>query len=168
MKALSSRFSTAGCPAAEETKLSGERVITRVDSFQSTSPSSPLGRTPPNPRDLTHYRQDCWSSAERAALARAESRPLSRRSGRVPAEPYPPLRCNQCSRKSSTNPKAVYTKLLTPPSYLSTLQHLPQLAEKLKMINLDASFCTEFNSQHLVLQLIELSGGSAVKRFTKF
>jgi hypothetical protein len=58
-----------------------------------------LGALPPSPRDLTHYRQDCWLSAERAALARAESRPLSRRSGRVPAEPYPPLRCDQCSRK---------------------------------------------------------------------
>jgi hypothetical protein len=49
---LSSRFSVADCSAAEETRLSGERVITRADSFQSTSPSSPLGRTPPNPRDL--------------------------------------------------------------------------------------------------------------------
>src|SRR6058998_3682104 len=58
MKALSSRFSTAGCPATEETRLSGERVITRADSFQSTSPSSPLGRTPPNPRDLSHSGQN--------------------------------------------------------------------------------------------------------------
>jgi hypothetical protein len=46
LKALSSRFSDAGCPASEGIRLSGERVITRVDSFQSTSPSSPLGRTP--------------------------------------------------------------------------------------------------------------------------
>src|SRR5579859_8264566 len=60
MKALSSRFSTAGCSAPEETRLSGERVITRVDSFQSTSPSSPLGRTPPNPRGLPLWGQNDW------------------------------------------------------------------------------------------------------------
>src|ERR1700684_1890990 len=48
-KALSSRFSDAGCPASKGIRLSGERVITRVDSFQSTSPSSPLGRTPQAP-----------------------------------------------------------------------------------------------------------------------
>src|SRR6516164_9803034 len=46
LKALSSRFSDSGCPGSEGIRLSGERVITRVDSFQSTSPSSPLGRTP--------------------------------------------------------------------------------------------------------------------------
>ena len=33
LKALSSRFSAAGCPASEGIWLSGERVITRVDSF---------------------------------------------------------------------------------------------------------------------------------------
>src|ERR1700722_14165433 len=60
MKALSSRFSTAGCPAPEETRLSGERVITRVDSFQPTSPSSPLGRTSPNPWDLSLSGQNVW------------------------------------------------------------------------------------------------------------
>src|ERR1700678_2617660 len=49
LKALSSRFSDAGCPAPKGIRLSGERVITRVDSFQSTSPSSPLGRTPRTP-----------------------------------------------------------------------------------------------------------------------
>jgi hypothetical protein len=75
----------------------------------------------PKPRDLTHYRQDCWPGAERATLARAASRPLSRRSGRVPAEPYPPLRCNQCSRKNINRPKAVYTKRLTPLSYQDLL-----------------------------------------------
>jgi len=64
-----------------------------------------LGALPPNPRDLAHYCQDSLVSAARAALGRAESRPLSRRSGRVPAEPYPPLRCNQCSRKPSTTRK---------------------------------------------------------------
>jgi hypothetical protein len=88
-----------------------------------------LGALPPSPWDLTHYRQDCWPSAERTALARAESRPLSRCSDRVPAEPYPPLRCNQCSRKPSTKPKAVYTKLLTPP-VLVTLRSLPHFPPK--------------------------------------
>ena len=39
----------------QELWISGERVITRVDSFQSTSPSSPLGRTPHAPRDLTQF-----------------------------------------------------------------------------------------------------------------
>jgi hypothetical protein len=42
---LSSRFSVAGCPAPEGIWLSGERVITRVDSFHSTSSFSPHGRT---------------------------------------------------------------------------------------------------------------------------
>jgi hypothetical protein len=44
-KALSSRFSVAGCPAPEGIRLSGERVISRVGSFQSTSSFCPLGRT---------------------------------------------------------------------------------------------------------------------------
>ena len=82
-----------------------------------------MGALPPNPRDLTLCRQDCRPSAERAALARAESRPLSRRSGRVPAEPYPPLRYHQSSRKLSTSPKTVYTKLLTTPSCVVNPAH---------------------------------------------
>src|SRR3982751_1322375 len=49
LKALSSRFSDANCSTSEGIRLSGERVITRVDSFHSTSPSSPLGRTSPPP-----------------------------------------------------------------------------------------------------------------------
>jgi hypothetical protein len=77
-----------------------------------------MGGLPPNPRDLSLSRQDSWTE-RRAALAFSESRQLSRRSGCVSAEPYPPLRCNQCSRKSSTNPKTVYTKLLTPPRPMS-------------------------------------------------
>src|SRR5579863_3288595 len=60
LKALSSRFSAASCPATEGTRLSGERVITRVDSFQSTSPSSPLGRTSPNPWDLSLWGRNGW------------------------------------------------------------------------------------------------------------
>ena len=49
LKALSSRFSGSDCPVSEGIRLSGERFITRVDSFQSTSPPSPLGRTPQTP-----------------------------------------------------------------------------------------------------------------------
>ena len=45
LKALSSRFSVAGCPATEGIRLSGERVISPVDSFQSASSFCPLGRT---------------------------------------------------------------------------------------------------------------------------
>ena len=49
METLSSRFSAADCSAAQGIRLSGERVINRVDSFQSTSSSNPTGRTPPLP-----------------------------------------------------------------------------------------------------------------------
>src|SRR5438094_5390018 len=40
VRALSSRFSGSGCPEAEGTRLSGERVITRADSFHSASTST--------------------------------------------------------------------------------------------------------------------------------
>src|SRR5438128_10442420 len=40
VKALSSRFSGSGCPESEGTRLSGERVITRADSFHSASTST--------------------------------------------------------------------------------------------------------------------------------
>src|SRR5881296_1674599 len=40
LRALSSRFSGSGCPEAEGTRLSGERVITRADSFHSASTST--------------------------------------------------------------------------------------------------------------------------------
>src|SRR5580704_16847313 len=46
LRALSSRFSGSGCPEAEGTRLSGERVITRADSFHSASTSTSL-RTHP-------------------------------------------------------------------------------------------------------------------------
>ena len=52
---------------------------------------------PPNPRDLALSRQDSWTGV--ASYARSpESRPLSRRSGCVSAEPYPPLRFVKFSR----------------------------------------------------------------------
>src|SRR5436309_15551580 len=40
VRALSSRFSESGCPEPEGTRLSGERVITRADSFHSASAST--------------------------------------------------------------------------------------------------------------------------------
>src|SRR6266496_3857388 len=58
---------------------------------------SGMGVLPPNPRDLSLSRQDSWTG-RRAALAIPESRPLSRRSGCVSAEPYPPLRSVQSTR----------------------------------------------------------------------
>src|SRR5271165_6248944 len=57
---------------------------------------SRMGRCP-KPRDLSLSRQDSWTG-RRAALALPESRPLSRRSGCVSAEPYPPLRSVQSTR----------------------------------------------------------------------
>jgi len=52
----------------------------------------------------------------RAALDPGESRPPSRRSGCVSAEPYPPLGCNQYNRPETSTCGNVYTKSLTPPS----------------------------------------------------
>src|SRR6266571_6213404 len=40
LRALSSRFSESDCPDPEGTRLSGERVITRADSFHSASTST--------------------------------------------------------------------------------------------------------------------------------
>ena len=61
-----------------------------------------VGALPPNPRDLTHSRQDSWTGV--ASCARSPgSRPLSRRSGCVSAEPYPPLRSVQYSSNGKEN-----------------------------------------------------------------
>jgi light-regulated signal transduction histidine kinase (bacteriophytochrome) len=71
---------------------------------------------PPNPRDLSLSRQDSWIE-RRAELAISESRPLSRRSGCVSAEPYPPLGSVQSTRDARLEKTvAVYTKSLTHPS----------------------------------------------------
>src|SRR5664279_6130639 len=75
-----------------------------------------MGALPPNPRDLALSRQDSWAE-RRAALALSESRPLSRRSGCVSAEPYPPLRSVQSTRDTRSKKIAVYTKDLTRPIY---------------------------------------------------
>jgi hypothetical protein len=75
------QHSLAGADARPGSRLNdagGKRKTIRKGAFLD------LGALPPSPWDLTHSRQDCWNSAERAALARAESRPLSRRSGRFP------------------------------------------------------------------------------------
>jgi hypothetical protein len=56
---LSSRPSAADCSTTERIRLSSEGVIIRVDSFQSTSASSPLGRTPLTPSaQWTFVQQD--------------------------------------------------------------------------------------------------------------
>src|SRR4030081_3621606 len=55
------------------------------------------GGAAPQPPRFTALRQDSWAEG-RTAFARSESRPLSRRSGCVSAEPYPPLRFAQFSR----------------------------------------------------------------------
>src|SRR6266852_5392428 len=76
---------------------------------------SGMGALPPNLRDLSLSRQDSWTE-RRAALALSESRPLSRRSGCVSAEPYPPLRSAQSTRDEELQKRvAVYTKHLTRP-----------------------------------------------------
>jgi hypothetical protein len=48
----------------------------------------------------------------RAALDPGESRPPSRRSGCVSAEPYPPLGCNQYSGLGNINPRECLHKIL--------------------------------------------------------
>ena len=80
----------ADCSAPEGIRLSGERVITRVDSFHSTSPSSPLGRTPPNLRDLTHSAKTAVAGEQ--AMPAPAVPDLSRCSSCFPAALYPPLR----------------------------------------------------------------------------
>jgi hypothetical protein len=53
-----------------------------------------------------------------------ESRPLSRRSGCVSAEPYPPIRSVQSTRdEKSQDGKAIYTNCLTHPDALGKLDH---------------------------------------------
>src|SRR5208337_2940951 len=51
-----------------------------------------LGALPPDPQDLSLGCQDGSGLGERVGLAPDRSRPRSRRSGRIPAEPYPPPR----------------------------------------------------------------------------
>src|ERR1022692_2166127 len=58
------------------------------------------GILPQTPWDLPLTRQDCWTARPLVTPGRAESRPLSRRSGCVPAEPCPSPRCNQYRSKS--------------------------------------------------------------------
>jgi len=61
---------------------------------------------------IYRIRQDCWLSAERACARPRRIRPLSRRSGRVPAEPT--LRSGATSeRKPSTNRKPLHKTLDT-------------------------------------------------------
>src|SRR5260370_38273000 len=68
-----------------------------------------MGARPPNPRDLSLSRQDSWTE-RRAALAISESRPLSRRSVCVSAEPYPPLRFVQSTRDEESLKPSPFTQ----------------------------------------------------------
>lgn len=62
------------------------------------------GGAAPKPPRFIALRQDSWPE-RRAALALSESRPLSRRSGCVSAEPYPPLRSVQSIRDTMEKKK---------------------------------------------------------------
>lgn len=57
------------------------------------------GALPLRPRDLTLSRQNDRSGTGRRCRP-VSFRPLSRRSGCVPAEPYPPLRCFQSTENA--------------------------------------------------------------------
>ena len=93
----------------------------------------------PKPRDFTLSRQDSWTG-RRAALALPESRPLSRRSGCVSAEPYPPLRSVKSTRDEST---AVYTIYLTRPNTDLDLHLKKHGIHKLIVMGLIAHTCVE-------------------------
>lgn len=51
-----------------------------------------MGTPSPNPSNLSLSRQNGWDLFG-AACAAPPFRPLGRRSGRIPALPYPPPRC---------------------------------------------------------------------------
>src|ERR1700731_2063719 len=79
-----------------------------------------LGTLSPNPWDLSLLRQNV---AQRAACAAQSFRPLSRRSGRIPALPYPPHRLGQyksvtvrCRKNICPNdlPQGINTLVLVP------------------------------------------------------
>src|SRR4051794_19621605 len=98
MKALSSRFSDANCSTSEGIRLSGERVITRVDSFHSTSPSSPLGRTPPPPDGRTGSPQLLCERPSPGADGKEYQPPTRWRSGSRLAESTLQLGLEPCHR----------------------------------------------------------------------
>ena len=67
----------------------------KAGEFNRKRNSLEWGILPQAPWDLSLTGQNCWPARPRVAPGRAESRLLSRRSGCVPTEPYPALRCNQ-------------------------------------------------------------------------
>src|SRR5665213_2675440 len=67
------------------------------------------GGSAPKPPRFFALRQDSWPE-RRAALALSESRPLSRRSGCVSAEPYPPLRSVQSIRDTMERKIRTFTQ----------------------------------------------------------
>ena len=89
------------------------------------------GLCPQTPEILRITARISWTPG-RAALNPGESRPPSRRSGCVSAEPYPPPGCNQYSRPETSTCGDVYTKLLTPPAILSVVASCRRLNVPLK------------------------------------
>ena len=71
-------------------------------AMRSLRASYETGALPLRPRDLTQLRQNGCFTTGRLTPPRP-FRPLSRRSGRIPALPYPPLRCFQ-SGSTATSP----------------------------------------------------------------
>ena len=74
------------------------------------------GAPPLRPQDLTQLRQNGCGGL--LLLGRLKPplpfRPLSRRSGRIPALPYPPLRCFQ-SGSTATSPSTLFQRTATTP-----------------------------------------------------
>src|SRR5579885_1222403 len=88
-----------------------------------------LGALPQTPEILRFTARIHWAPG-RDALDPGESRPPSRRSGCVSAEPYPPLGCNQYSRfETSTKRKCLHKILDTAGhQYGILVQHAPYSA----------------------------------------
>src|ERR1700694_4230783 len=111
---LESRFAAFRDSARRPCSESGTGV-NRHNMKNRKKNISGMGALPPNPRDLSLSRQDSWTE-RRAALATSESRPLSRRSGCVSAEPYPPLRSVQSTRDALQKSGRLHKKLDAPSS----------------------------------------------------
>jgi hypothetical protein len=71
------------------------------------------GPLPLRPRDLTQLRQNGVAAAGRPKPPRP-FRPLSRRSGRIPALPYPPLRFFQSGRHQPRRAMISHRTAITP------------------------------------------------------
>src|ERR1700680_3458952 len=116
---LESRFAAFRDSARRPCSESGTGV-NRHNMKNRKKNISGMGALPPNPRDLSLSRQDSWTE-RRAALATSESRPLSRRSGCVSAEPYPPPRSVQSTRDALQKSGRLHKKLDAPAAVIFTL-----------------------------------------------